>query len=128
MLNTYFEKLKYDYTYIMKQTSANNVYYDIPAFMNDGRMATNYSPDAYLNNQLLTRNRITTNAEYRDYLMRNADKIINDNQIMSIENVSNVQVKDSIKDNQGPRGFQDSDLKSLYLSRDQHQEQVLPSI
>ena len=44
--------------------------------MHDGRSAQQ-NPNAILNDQVMQREKIMSNAEYRDYLQKNADVIIN---------------------------------------------------
>ena len=57
----------------------NNKYDNCPARMSDGRIFTDYRPGCFLNNSIIVSNKLTNNFEYRMYLTRNADKIINTN-------------------------------------------------
>ena len=71
----------------MNRIYANNVYFDIPELMNDGRM-TNYKPNAFLNNQVLKQEHAMSDAEYRTYLQKNADSVILKNQLHVNQNVA----------------------------------------
>ena len=62
--------------------NANNVYFNIPEIMHDGRF-TDHNPNALLNNQMMQRENIMSNAEYRKYLQTNADLIIKQNQFQA---------------------------------------------
>ena len=59
----------------------NNKFQDCPAQMNDGRTFTDYRPNVMINNQLKKQNNIErNNYEYRQFLIHNANNIINANE------------------------------------------------
>ena len=60
----------------MSDLVPNNKYMNYPAKMNDGRLFTDYGPNVKLNTDMKNKNKITSSYEYRQYLMKNADDII----------------------------------------------------
>ena len=117
---------------------SNNIYYSFPPLMNDGRNFASWQPGAVLNNELKKSANIKTNWEYRQYLTENADNIIKINQTQSCNNCgccpyleSNLNNNNNndpylyntdcyVKNNNcQPIGYENSDLKDLYLSREQ---------
>jgi hypothetical protein len=118
--------------------NTNTKYPDFPPLMSDGRaLVASYQPEAVLNKQLIEDSGIKTNWEYRKYLISNAKEIMNVNfseacndcgyyKRMSEapkvpENTfsSNPYLYTSYMDNQKVLGVQVSDLKQLYLTREQ---------
>ena len=97
----------------------NNVYVDFPGLMNDGRNFNNQNPNDNLNEQILKKGSVVSNADYRKYLMTNADKIIEYNRNSSFFESSNVQNNIPTTQLQNPNA--PSDLKVLYLSREELQ-------
>lgn len=59
--------------------TSNNKYFDCPALMSDGRTFTDYRPSNYVNDLIKTTNRVYDSYEYRQFLINNADKIIEEN-------------------------------------------------
>ena len=60
-------------------SGSNNIHFSNPPMMSDGRFLSNWDPSADANRTLKENVGITTNYEYRQYLMRNADSLINAN-------------------------------------------------
>lgn len=58
---------------------SNNKYFDCPALMNDGRTFTDYRPVSFVENELQFSNNINNSYEYRQFLIKNASKIIDMN-------------------------------------------------
>ncbi len=58
---------------------SNNKYFDCPARMDGGRHFTDYRPNCYLNNLVRMSNNITSSYDYRQYLIHNADKLMDMN-------------------------------------------------
>ena len=54
----------------------NNFHHDFPALMSDGRSFSNWQPTAVLNDQIRSRENLKTNWDYRQYLQKNANSII----------------------------------------------------
>ena len=59
----------------------NNKYHNCPARMDDGRHFTNYLPNVSINEQLQNNNNIHSDSDkYREFLTKNAESIIKNNQ------------------------------------------------
>jgi hypothetical protein len=120
--------------------NTNNKYPEFPPLMNDGRTVTaSYQPEAVLNQEYITRNNIKSNWEYRRYLTDKAKDIMAENFREScndsgyitryadlshsnengIENFSSPRHFETFLDNTKGFGYASSDLKDLYLSREQ---------
>ncbi len=54
----------------------NNIHFNSPALMADGRNYANWQPTAVLNDQIRARENIKTNWDYRAYLQKNANSIM----------------------------------------------------
>lgn len=150
-----FQGLSLDCAYpVIKETipasqlgyKSNNRYDGFPPLMNDGRSinATARS-ETLLHNSLLKESGETNNAKYREYMVKNAMSIMeNDFRNASndvgyyerfIDEISSNQSSGapytfkSIMDDARPLGHSSSDLKSLYLSREQHEaRRVAPHV
>lgn len=59
--------------------TSNNKYFDCPPRMDDGRHFTDYRSSDYVNNLLRMTNGIISSYDYRQYLIHNADKIMDMN-------------------------------------------------
>jgi len=111
-------------------SGSHNVHHNFPPLMSDGRNFTNFTSGATLSEQLKASNGIKTNAEYRKYLTSHADLIIKKNQKDACNQCCNCpaifastsanptapHVFNSSSDPSRPIGYEDSDLKSAYLS------------
>ena len=97
----------------MSQRSANNVYFNVPELMEDGRIITQYAHNMDLNDQFIEKGYIITNADYRKYLQQNANHIIEQNRNKTFYESSNVNNNIPEYESQPM-----SDLKTLYLSRE----------
>jgi len=123
-------------------SGSNNIHFDFPPIMNDGRNFSGFIPEATINNKLIKKNNITTNAQYRQFLTYNANSIISNNQLESCDQCgSNIKqfnsaptssrgpfVFNSPFDNSMPFGYEESDLKNVYLSRQQLNSRKLAPI
>jgi hypothetical protein len=107
--------------------------------MTDGRsLIASYQPEAVLNNSLIKSQGIKSNWEYRKYLTHNSQSIMQQNFREACNDVgyferfmaqgSNNAEKmgknapymySSYLDSSTPQGYSNSDLKDLYLSREQ---------
>jgi len=112
---------------------ANNVYPGYPPLMSDGRAITASSqPIAVVNEQIIADNNIQSNWEYRKYLQANAVQIMQ----ASMRDASNdcgfydrfadykfnngtPVVYQNLMDNRRSQFYADSDLKRMYLTREQ---------
>ena len=115
-------------------SGSNNIHFDFPPIMMDGRNYANWQPGAVINEKIRQEANIKTNSDYRHYLINNADKIIKYNQLQSCDqccscpavyndgvqrNSGNPYLYKSCSDSSVPFGYESSDLKNEYLSRQQ---------
>ena len=121
---------------------ANNVFTNVPANMGDGRFLKDLKVDQdVLNKETMEQLNMKSNGDYRKYLQNNAGSIMNANSITSHSNTGNmIYFKpndshnppfhyDNSLDTRQPAGYNDSDLKNYYLSREQlNRNMVSPSI
>ena len=122
---------------------SNNQYDNFPPLMSDGRaLVASWQPEALANKQLINENGITSNWQYRRYLTQNATKIMKTNFRESANDVGYIKLDDkqessssgpfsfkSFLDDSKPVGYKTSDLKNLYLSREQlNSRKVSPAI
>lgn len=118
--------------------ASNNVYAGFPPVMADGRsIIASYQPESIRNLELLESSGIKSNWQYRKYLTENSQEIAEQNfkeacndvgytqRFTSNERenqtkISNVPfVYPSYLDGSQPVGYSNSDLKDLYLTREQ---------
>jgi hypothetical protein len=112
-------------------SGSNNIHFDFPPIMKDGRNYANWQPGGALNEQIRKENKIHSNWAYRRYLTENADNIAKMNQIAACDDCGSCPAKygnssqennntpflyKSCSDNSQPYGYENSDLKNLYLS------------
>ena len=109
----------------------NNICNEYPSLLEDGRAFTNYDFPTTANKELMERNGITTDLDYRKFLTNNAETIINTNKKEACDQVGICKYGPPLKiQNNGkylyrscqdmtqPFGYENSDLKKLYLSRE----------
>jgi len=143
-----YEKLESAYP-IIKETipqsslgyATNNKYPGFPPLMSDGRsITTTWQPEAVINDDLIQSNNLRSNWQYRKYLINNAKDIMEYNfressndvgyykRPIDLPNMQSNKVTNmngtpynfnSVLDNSKPFGYQTSDLKEMYLSREQ---------
>lgn len=109
--------------------SSNNIYDGFPPLMEDGRTITaSHQPEAVLNNYLLKDTGINSNWEYRRYLTNNSTQIVSQNRLSSMNDVGYVKRYEDVASNFSTPKIQHSyvesepqksDLKNIYLSREQ---------
>lgn len=111
--------------------SSNNIHFDFPPLMSDGRNFANWQPACEINKSLRQRNNIKSNYDYRQFLIKNADAIIKKNQKAACDDCCGCWEKynkvpvtptgaylyKSCTDTKSPYGYESSDLKNIYLSR-----------
>lgn len=123
---------------------SNNQYDNFPPLMQDGRsLIASYQPESVLNTYLVESNNIKSNWEYRKYLIENSQKIMEYNKKESENDIgyyirhvdltnksSNTPFSySSYVDESKPIGYETSDLKEMYLSREQlNARMVTPTI
>lgn len=112
--------------------ASNNIHFNFPGLMDDGRNFTKYETSVLLDSKIKKASNIKTNSDYRKYLQNNANAIIKNNQLDAcnqcgscmyntkneIDNNNPYIFKNNIS-NDLPFGYENSDLKELYLSRKQ---------
>lgn len=118
--------------------NTNNQYPEFPAKMSDGRnLIASWQSEAVINNQLLKETGITSNWNYRQFLTKNANEIMTYNfteacndvgyykrfveppKVPENMNSSSPFMYKSSEDNTPVVGVSSSDLKDMYLSREQ---------
>jgi hypothetical protein len=125
-------------------SGSNNIHFNYPPIMHDGRNYSSYQPEAVVNQRIQEVNNINTNWKYRQYLTQNADEIMKFNTdeacyvlglpprvMTNTTPSSNVPyLYKSTFDTSAPGfGYQSSDLKNPYLSRQQLEARMIsPSI
>jgi hypothetical protein len=125
-------------------SGSNNIHFNFPPIMADGRNYASWQPDAAVNNSIREKENIKSNWEYRQYLQKNASQIMKFNTseacyelgLSSHEQTNNVPSSNvpfaftSVFDtNQPGYGYRTSDLKTPYLSREQlYSRMIAPSI
>jgi len=111
--------------------ASNNIHFDFPPLMSDGRNFATWIPACKINEDIQKKSNITTNYEYRQYLTKNADKIIKQNQLSACNECcacweqykkvpytpTSQYLYQSCTSGGQPYGYENSDLKNLYLSR-----------
>ena len=116
-------------------SGSNNIHFNVPPMMSDGRLFTMFNaPSA--NTQLKEGLNINNNYDYRQWLIKNGNTIREKNSAMAknessecVESGKKMKTNDkyvyqSCLDNSRPFGYETSDLKNMYLSRNQLQSRV----
>lgn len=124
-------------------TASNNIHFDFPPIMADGRNYASWQPGAVLNEKIKTDAGIKSNWQYRKYLVENADEIIKYNQLGACneccegvvrygtadQSSSNAPyVFTSSLDKSQPFGYETSDLKNNYLTNYQLQTRMVTPV
>jgi hypothetical protein len=117
---------------------SNNKYDGFPPLMSDGRTITaSYQPEAVLNNHLLKEIGVESNWQYRQYLIKNSTEIVQYNRMQTANDAGYFKRyadEESTKYStpilyssfeQKPTGPPSSDLKDMYLSREQLQSRMV---
>jgi hypothetical protein len=125
-------------------SGSNNIDFNFPPIMSDGRNYSSWQPDAVINERIQQNQGIKSNWQYRQYLQKNAIQIMNYNTeeacyTLGLDTHVNTYKTPSdnvpyhfkgIFDTSKPGfGYCNSDLKNPYLSREQlNARLVSPSI
>ena len=122
-------------------SGSNNIHNKFPPIMADGRNYTNWQHGSTIDENIRKSNGIRSNYEYRNYLVNNSDKVINQNRNSAYNNCTSYvthytrngpdspYMYTSSFDNSQPYGYVNSDLKNVYLSKKQLQErQITPFV
>ena len=115
-------------------SGSNNIHFNFPPIMADGRNYASWQPEAVVNKRLQYQNKIHDNWSYRQFLQHNGTKIMDYNNLeacydlgldphVSVDKTpsDNVPFKfRSVYDDRQPGfGYSNSDLKNPYVSREQ---------
>jgi len=125
-------------------TGSNNIYFNMPPIMSDGRNFSTWLPESVINQELQQKSGLHSNWDYRRYLQKNANNIMKYNQMDSVQSSGNYPINyinqnisnnspfifKSTHDKSIPAyGYNNSDLKQTYLSREQLNSRLIsPSI
>lgn len=123
-------------------SGSNNIHFNYPPIMADGRNFASWQPGSVVNEKIREESGIKSNWQYRKYLMENADQIIKYNQLGACDECSSSVasygggekltgtpfVYNSYLENSQPFGYENSDLKNSYLSRQQLQERMVTPV
>lgn len=122
-------------------SGSNNIHFDFPPIMSDGRNFAKWQPGAVINQKIRQENNIKSNWQYRQFLTENADAIIKANQVEACDNccycpamkvgepISNSPfLYKSCFEKSQPFGYEDSNLKNLYLTSHQLQCRMVAPI
>ena len=112
----------------------HNLYKDFPPLMSDGRsLVASWQQESVTNHNLEKNGGFTSNWQYRKYLTENSKAIVEQNKLESFNDVGYVSrfieppsqeaqvphLYKSYLDTAKPFGYQTSDLKEMYLSKEQ---------
>lgn len=124
-------------------SGSNNIHFDFPPIMSDGRTYTSWQPGAIISEKIRKDAGITSNWEYRRYLTNNADSIIKYNQLSASEDCSGGNSDYSVGqetlanspyvfkncfEKSRPYGYENSDLKNSYLSKFELQSRMVTPV
>lgn len=121
-------------------SGSNNIHFDFPPIMTDGRNFSSWQPESVINKNIQRGENISSNWEYRKYMQSNGLNIMKYNYLSSsselglnpnnnINAISSLNVPYLYKhtfDNSTPSyGYSNSDLKNIYLSRQQLNSRII---
>lgn len=124
-------------------SGSNNIHFDFPPIMADGRNYASWQPEAVVNDRIRKQENITTSWQYRQYLINNATNIM---KINNQEACSELGLPTHFQTNSTPSsnvpftfksaydtsrpgfGYNDSNLKQPYLTREQLQARMVAPI
>ena len=119
---------------------SNNIHFNFPPIMQDGRTYASYQPEAVINERIQQQNHINSNWKYRQFMIHNGNTIMNLNNseacytlglpthiTSDVTPSSNVPfIYKSTFDTAKPGyGYCSSDLKNPYLSRTELQAKMV---
>jgi hypothetical protein len=115
-------------------SGSNNIHFNFPPIMADGRNYASWQPEAVINQRIQKQENIHSNWEYREYLTNQALQIMKYNTMQSCYDLglpchsqtnktpsNNVpfQFKSTFDNSEPGFGYNNSDLKRLYLTSEQ---------
>lgn len=116
-------------------SGCNNIHFGFPPLMADGRNFASWLPGDQINNQIRQENDIKTNWQYRQFLTNNAEEIMKQNSMSACDRCCTCPARygddqpqtntpflyKSCTESTQPFGYENSDLKQLYLDKYQLQ-------
>ena len=124
-------------------SGSNNIHFDFPPIMADGRNYTSWQPGTKISEDIREQAGIKSNWQYRKYMQDNADSVVKYNQLAACDqccsstarygvdnetkNNSPFLYKSCVESSQ-PFGYENSDLKSLYLTSHQLQSRMFTPV
>ena len=115
-------------------SGSNNIHFNSPPIMSDGRNFASWQPEAVVNKRIQQQEKITTNWSYRQYMQQNGLQIMQYNTAEACyelgldphtqvgttpsENVP-YMFKSTFDSSKPGYGYNDSNLKNPYLTREQ---------
>jgi len=124
-------------------SGSNNIHFDFPPIMADGRNFSSWQPDALVNEHIQKQEHIKTNWQYRQFLTNNASSIMKINSQEACADLglpchfstnatpsSNVPFtfRTTYDTNKPGFGYSQSNLKNPYLSREQLQARLVAPV
>ena len=110
-------------------SGSNNIHFNLPPLMSDGREYSNYDPSCKSNTNLRNSLGIKNNYDYRQWLIKHGNEIAEKNRMSACNECSECiksaaqapktqkYLFSSCADNSRPYGYENSDLKNMYLSK-----------
>tara|TARA_B110000495_G_C22362965_1_gene237153 strand:+ start:30 stop:455 length:426 start_codon:yes stop_codon:yes gene_type:complete len=121
-------------------SGSNNIHFNTPPFMSDGRLFTNFNPSYDANTKFRDNLGIKNNFDYRQWLIGNGKFLTKKNSVLACNECSPCVKKatqtlhhqkylfESSADVSTPYGYENSDLKNLYFSRHALQSKLVAPI
>ena len=125
-------------------SGSNNIHFDFPPIMQDGRIYSSWQPEAVVNQRIQKEENIKTNWDYRQFLTNNALQAMKFNSMQACYDLglpchtqtnktpsSNVpyEFKSTFDNSEPGFGYNNSDLKRLYLTSEQLNARLIaPSV
>lgn len=122
-------------------SGSNNIHFNFPSMMSDGRNYTNWEPEVVIDKKIKQEQNIKSNMQYRQYLQNNALNIMKNNQLntcdecgicpynpSTYDNLTQPFFYSNLLTNNSPFGYNNSDLKNEYLSRQTLQSRLFTPI
>lgn len=120
-------------------SGSNNLHFNFPPIMEDGRTFSSWVPGSAINDQLRAQHNIESNWDYRQFLMHNSTNVMDSNlqQCFNQSGYSNLYGQNvsnspflyaTVADKSQPYGYEDSDLKNIYLSRNDLQSRMIAPV
>ena len=120
-------------------SGSNNLHFNFPPIMEDGRTFSSWVPGSSINDQLKATHNIQSNWDYRQFLTHNSSNIVDGNLQQAFYQSGYVNVQgqpvsntpflfSSVADKNQPYGYEESDLKNIYMSREALQSRMVSPV